>query len=55
MASATDKTAETAERGTRRTAVGIVLSDVRNKTITVTVEHRLKHPQYGKYLTRSTN
>lgn len=43
------------DRGTRRVEVGIVVSDVRNKTITVAVSHLIKHPRYGKYLNRSTN
>src|SRR5438067_13772520 len=41
-------------RGARRVEVGIVLSDVRNKTITVEVKHLVKHPRYGKYIFRST-
>jgi small subunit ribosomal protein S17 len=44
-----------ADRGTRRVETGIVISDVRNKTITVAVSHLIKHPRYGKYLNRSTN
>lgn len=31
-----------------RSYVGKVVSDVRNKTITVLVEHLVKHPLYGK-------
>jgi small subunit ribosomal protein S17 len=31
-----------------RSYVGKVVSDVRNKTITVLVERRVKHPLYGK-------
>ena len=42
-------------RGARRVEVGIVLSDVRNKTITVEVKHLAKHARYGKYLNRSTH
>lgn len=33
--------------------VGVVSSDVRNKTITVTVTHRETHPLYGKQYTVS--
>lgn len=43
------------DRGTRRVEVGIVISDVRDKTITVSVSHLIKHARYGKYLNRSTN
>src|SRR6185369_7395934 len=46
---------EPRERGARRVEVGIVLSDVRNKTITVEVKHLVKHPRYGKYIFRSTH
>jgi small subunit ribosomal protein S17 len=37
-----------------RTATGKVVSDKMDKTITVLVERRVKHPLYGKYITRST-
>ena len=37
-----------------RTRVGRVVSDKMDKSITVMVERRVKHPLYGKYITRST-
>lgn len=37
-----------------RTLVGKVVSDQRNKTITVLIERRVKHPLYGKIVMRST-
>jgi len=37
-----------------RTKTGRVVSDKMNKTITVLVERRVKHPVYGKYMTKST-
>ncbi len=37
----------------KRTLVGRVVSDKMNKTVTVLVERRVKHPTIGKYLTRS--
>lgn len=37
-----------------RRVVGVVTSAKPNKTITVLVERREKHPLYGKYITRST-
>ena len=37
-----------------RTLTGRVVSDKMNKTITVLIERRVKHPMYGKYLTRSS-
>jgi small subunit ribosomal protein S17 len=36
-----------------QTQVGRVVSDKMNKTVTVLVEHRIKHPLYGKVVTRS--
>lgn len=36
-----------------RTLVGKVVSDKRNKTITVLVERRVKHELYGKIIGRS--
>ena len=37
-----------------RTLQGRVVSDKMDKTITVLVERRVKHPIYGKYLRQST-
>ena len=37
----------------KRTLVGRVVSDKMNKTVTVLVERRVKHPLYGKIMTRS--
>ncbi|AMO67180.1 MAG: 30S ribosomal protein S17 [Zhongshania sp.] len=37
-----------------RTATGKVVSDKMDKTITVLIERRVKHPMYGKYITRSS-
>lgn len=39
---------------TVRTLMGRVISDKMNKTITVLIERRVKHPIYGKYVKRST-
>lgn len=38
----------------QRTVTGRVISNKMDKTITVLVERRVKHPVYGKYLTRSS-
>ncbi|MCK5875969.1 MAG: 30S ribosomal protein S17 [Alcanivoracaceae bacterium] len=38
----------------RRTVTGKVVSNKADKTITVLVERRVKHPVYGKFLRRST-
>ncbi|MFK7976648.1 MAG: 30S ribosomal protein S17 [Halioglobus sp.] len=37
-----------------RVATGKVVSNKMDKTITVLVERRVKHPVYGKYITRSS-
>ena len=37
-----------------RTLQGSVVSDKMDKTITVKIERRVKHPVYGKYITRSS-
>lgn len=44
----------TQERSAPVTRIGVVTSDKRNKTITVEVRNLFKHPQYGKYIYRST-
>lgn len=37
-----------------RTVTGTVVSDKMEKSITVLVERKVKHPVYGKYVKRST-
>ncbi|MBX9811097.1 MAG: 30S ribosomal protein S17 [Burkholderiales bacterium] len=37
----------------KRTLTGRVVSDKMEKTVTVLVERRVKHPLYGKIMTRS--
>ncbi|WP_283788386.1 30S ribosomal protein S17 [Bermanella sp. WJH001] len=37
-----------------RTLTGKVVSDKMDKTITVLIERRVKHPIYGKFVKRST-
>lgn len=39
---------------TNRTLQGIVVSDKMDKTITVMIERKVKHPVYGKFIKRST-
>ena len=38
----------------QRTLTGRVLSNRTDKTVTVLVERRVKHPLYGKYIRRGT-
>jgi len=40
-------------RGYRKSRRGLVVSDKMNKTIVVQVEDRIKHPLYGKVMTRT--
>ncbi len=47
--------AATESHGGRRLEVGIVTSDVREKTIRVEIKRLVKHARYGKYIIRSTN
>ena len=37
-----------------RSQIGRVVSDKMDKTITVMIERRVKHPLYGKFIRRST-
>jgi len=37
-----------------RTLTGKVVSDKMNKSIVVLIERRVKHPVYGKYVSKST-
>ena len=42
------------ERNLRKQRVGVVVSDKMDKSITVAVERRLRHPIYGKYVKKTT-
>lgn len=42
------------EAKVNRTLTGRVVSSAMDKTITVLVERRVKHPLYGKFMRRST-
>ena len=48
MSEATEKQAPN-----KRTLTGRVVSDKMTKTVTVAVERRVKHPLYGKFMTRT--
>jgi small subunit ribosomal protein S17 len=50
----TGSTRETAaQRNTRKTRVGLVVSDKMQKTVVVAIERRVAHPVYGKMVTRT--
>ena len=42
------------ERNLRKTRIGVVISDKMDKTITVAVERKVKHPIYGKFVKKTT-
>ena len=42
------------EAGLKRTLTGRVVSDKMEKTVTVLVERKVKHPLYGKIMVRSS-
>ena len=45
----------TIERNLRKPRVGVVSSNKMDKTITVKVERKIKHPLYGKILKKTTS
>ena len=42
------------ERNLRKTKLGVVSSNKMDKTITISVERKVKHPLYGKFVKKST-
>ena len=42
------------ERNLRKERIGTVSSDKMDKSITVSVERKVKHPTYGKFIKKST-
>jgi small subunit ribosomal protein S17 len=42
------------DRNLRKTRTGIVTSNKMEKSITVAVERKVKHPMYGKFLKKTT-
>ncbi len=49
-----EQTATAAAATNVRTATGLVVSNKMDKTISVAIERKVKHPMYGKYLKRTT-
>lgn len=47
-------TEETATTQSKRTVTGKVVSDKMDKSITVAIERKVKHPMYGKFVRRTT-
>ena len=54
MTQATETTVTAARKPILQTLTGRVVSDKMDKTVTVLVERRVKHPLYGKVVTRSS-
>ena len=44
----------TVERAQHRERIGRVVSDKMDKSITVAVDRQVKHPIYGKFITKTT-
>lgn len=42
------------DRSARKVITGIVVSDKMDKTVVVAVEERVKHPLYGKVMTKTS-
>lgn len=49
-----ENTEKTIERNLRKERIGVVSSNAMNKTITVSVERKVKHPKYGKFVKDTT-
>jgi len=45
---------KTAETKAQRTVIGRVVSDKMDKTVSVAIERRVKHPVVGKYIRRTS-
>jgi len=45
----------TEERNLRKTRTGIVKSNKMDKSIVVTVQRRVRHPLYGKFVKKTSN
>ena len=43
----------TTERSSRKTRIGMVVSDKMQKTVVVSIERRVQHPVYGKMVRRT--
>lgn len=45
---------EALKRNTRKEKIGVVTSNKMQKTITVAVIRKVKHPKYGKFVTKTS-
>ena len=46
-------TAGAEQRTARKSRIGVVISDKMQKTVVVAIERRMRHPVYGKMMTRT--
>jgi small subunit ribosomal protein S17 len=53
MAELANKESGAIERTSRKTRVGMVVSDKMQKTVVVSIERRVQHPVYGKMVRRT--
>ena len=53
MAQVQRNESEAAQRNSRKTRVGMVVSDKMQKTVVVSIERRVQHPVYGKMVRRT--
>lgn len=51
---AEEQTTQKVERRSRKFKIGLVTSNKMDKTITVAVERRMRHPLYGKYVKKTS-
>jgi small subunit ribosomal protein S17 len=49
----TQQNAKAVDRSSRKTRVGLVVSDKMEKTVVVSIERRVQHPVYGKMVRRT--
>jgi small subunit ribosomal protein S17 len=54
MSEATNTTTTAIDRNLRKIRIGVVSSNKMDKSIVVTVERKVKHPLYGKFVKKST-
>ena len=53
MTEIADSTENSVGRASRKTRVGLVVSDKMEKTVVVSIERRVQHPVYGKMVRRT--
>ena len=53
MAETEQQNAQTVTRSSRKTRIGVVVSDKMDKTVVVSIERRVQHPVYGKMVRRT--